>query len=198
MNRVPDNHLPPPTFSKRRLPTETIEAKTVLYRMHRRGLGPVYFGRSGDYRFDSPDSSYGVLYAAATPEACFVETLLREPGKDYVAMEELEKREITELMTSTEIRVARLHGPGLKRIGMTAAAVSGDYAIAQAWSQAIHGHPDAVAGISYRSVRDNDLICYAFFEGKTSSVFQEKRSGKPIDDHPWLGQILDRYGVGLG
>ncbi len=165
--------------------------------MHHEDFGAVYFGGSGGYRFDSPDGSYGVLYAAAEPEACFIETLLREPGKDYVAESELATRKISELIVSTGLTLAEMHGPGLKRAGATALSVSGDYAVSQAWSKAIHGHPAAVAGLSYRSVRDNDLICYAFFEGRASGAFREGAFLRPTDDPHWLGQTLDRYDVAL-
>lgn len=166
--------------------------------MHRHGDAAVHFGRSGANRFDSPDGAYGVLYAADSPDACFIETLLREPGKDYVAEDEVRARRITEIEIRRDLTLARMHGPGLFRAGASAAAVTGDHAIAQQWSHAIHRHPAKLDGLSYRSARDNALVCYAMFDRAGRTSFRAAQF-MTLTRHPALfARILDRYDVALG
>jgi hypothetical protein len=197
-NMAPSDGLPPDVFSERKIPVEGLTAGVTLYRMHGNSHGPVYFGKSGDYRFDSPDRSYGVLYAAGTTAGCFVETLLREPGKDYVSESEISIRRITEIKIVANLSLAQLHGSGLYKMGATAASVSGDYSVSQAWSKAIHAHPQNLDGIAYRSVRDNSLVCYALFDRIPNSNLRKGRS-MTLTQHPRIfGEILDRYDVALG
>jgi hypothetical protein len=68
-------------------------------------------------------------------------TLLRELDREEVsARGDLEPRSL-----------ARMHGPGLRRMKATAAVVQGRYEITWAWSRAIHTHPSRVDAIGYRA-----------------------------------------------
>jgi hypothetical protein len=65
------------------LPTQnplifTLHKGDVLYRHHQSVHNPIFFGTTGNYRFDDPDcpasGAFGVLYAGADPECCLLES----------------------------------------------------------------------------------------------------------------------------
>src|SRR4051812_32968077 len=76
------------------LPIIELPAVTRLYRIHRDGYHPVYFTprRPPVYRFDDPDGEFGTLYLSDALEACFVETLLRNPRLRLIARAEIDMR----------------------------------------------------------------------------------------------------------
>ncbi len=52
-NRKPGQHPPPPSdLSQRELPIKTFTAETIFCRVHKAQHDPIYFGNSGDNRFD--------------------------------------------------------------------------------------------------------------------------------------------------
>jgi hypothetical protein len=50
----------------------TLHAGAVIYRHHQKVHDPLFFGSTGNYRFDDPDYGspdyFGVLYAGEDPE----------------------------------------------------------------------------------------------------------------------------------
>lgn len=56
---------PPASLRDRELPI--VSHAAPLLRIHRAGFDPIYFGRSGDARFDAPGGEYGVLAARPSP-----------------------------------------------------------------------------------------------------------------------------------
>jgi RES domain len=62
----------------------------ILCRLHARGKNPLFFGRTGGNRFDSPDRSYGVLYAGRDEYCSFIETFGQTTGIRTVTATALE------------------------------------------------------------------------------------------------------------
>ena len=58
-----------------------LDEGALIERLFSIGFDPIYFDRSKRGRLNAPDSSYGVLYAAAETRGAFAETFLREPGR---------------------------------------------------------------------------------------------------------------------
>jgi hypothetical protein len=121
---------------------------------------------------------------------------LREVGATLVPVSRLAERSATELVVTTELRLVALHGPGLARVGATAAVSSGIYEISQPWSRAIHSHPANVDGIVYRSNHDNGELCVALFDRCRDRLRPESRTGL-MADRAVLAELLDRYRIGL-
>lgn len=71
----------PPADLDRRLP-ELVElpAGEEIHRFYAARWEPLFFDRSSQGRFNAPDASYGVLYAARETSGAFAETFLRAPG----------------------------------------------------------------------------------------------------------------------
>jgi hypothetical protein len=81
---------------------------TPLFRMHRDGNGPSYFGNSGAMRFDPPPTHlnvFGTCYVAETDVACALEVLgdLRP-----IPQHEIDIRRITEFEVVRPLRLANL------------------------------------------------------------------------------------------
>jgi len=196
--RLPDlGRLPTIGFARRELPVETVTAGTRLVRLHVSDFSPLFFGSTGNNRFDDPDKGYGVCYLARTVEGAFAETCLRAVGARFVALGFLEARSFSEIEVTEPLRLASLHGPGLARIGATAAVTSGPHRDAQDWSRALHDHPANPDGISYRSNHDNGEFCVALFERARNSL-SVATTQSVTNDTDRLARLLGRYDVGLG
>ena len=183
--------LPPPNLGARSLPVETLPTGTQVFRIHVSARHPRFFGRSGLWRFDSPDRSYGTLYAGRSPEVAFAETLLRGPGT-LVAESELAIRSLCRFSVMRPLRVMRLYGRDLIAVGANASVTSGSYACSQTWSRALHEHPARPDGILYRATRDNDELAIVVFE-RAREAIDNGTSTSLLADPVLLGRILDHY-----
>jgi hypothetical protein len=183
---------PPLDLGAKSLPLEILSPGAVIHRVHKTAKGAKFFGRSGDWRFDSPHGRYGTLYGGMTEQACFVETLLRGLN-GFVARSELEIRSFCRFTVVREIRLARLYGPFMSTIGATAAVSSNpDYSVCQRWSEALHSHGDAPDGIVYKSNYDNDELAIVLFD-RAANAIDNGVSTPIMSNIPLLGEILNRY-----
>src|SRR3546814_2308272 len=85
-----------------------INAGARLHRIHRKALDPVFFGPAGSTplaRFDAPDGSYKVLYAARALETAFGETMVRSPAIPYVLSSTVQSRVHSELVVTRTLRL---------------------------------------------------------------------------------------------
>jgi hypothetical protein len=177
-----------------------VPAGTVLHRIHRAALGPVFFGpgpgNPPTYRFDSASSRFGVLYLGLSRAGAVAETLLRNPQRLMVAMSDLTDRAATELTCRREMRVVKLHGSGLQAVGSDNAVSTGPYGPCGLWADALWDHPDQPDGIAYQSRHDSDEICLALFE-RPDLTF-DIRSTKPLTAllHE-IAAFLDAHGKSL-
>lgn len=160
-------------------------------------FGPIFYDASTEGRLNAPDATYGVLYCAEHRDGAFAETFLRRTSRNQLTLDLIMQRGMVTLVASAPLRLAALHGPGLARMGATAEITHGGkpYEAAQAWSQAIHGHPHQVDGIAYRARHDDQELCYAIFDRARSRLAESSREANLNQD--WFFRIADRYGVGL-
>jgi hypothetical protein len=187
--------FPPADLGTRSLPVDTFAPGEVFYRIHRTTLGAKFFGRTGQWRFDSPSLVFGTLYAATSAEIAFAETLLRGQST-LVSEDELRIRSLCRFTLVKPLRLVKLHGPSMVSIGASAAVTSGSYGLSQAWAQALHDHGDLPDGILYRSTTDNDRVAVAIFE-RADGALGHGASTPLLDDPVRLGAMLDRYGASL-
>lgn len=187
---------PPHDFDRRKITTVTIGRRRLLYRIHRRDRHPLHYSRTGANRFDAPNKDYGVCYLGLSARAAFAETFLRRPSETLIDWVDVTARAVTTLRVVDTLRPARLYGPGLSRMGATAAVTHGPHHAAQAWSAAMRAHSDRPDGVAYRARHDDDERCLALFERRKSPF--ELVSTTPLADNlKVLGALLDHYGVGL-
>lgn len=196
--KAPEPPPAPPADLARRMPLEIVLAPGE--RMHRffsAGHDPIYFDRGQDGRLNAPGGGYGVLYAARSPRGAFAETFLRNPGSTLLPTDLLARKAYVALHIGRPLKLVRMAGPGLARIGATAEVVHGGkpYGVAQAWSQALHRHPASYDGIAYNARHDDEALCYAIFDRAADAIGEAERR---LDlDADWFWEIAEPYGVGL-
>ena len=166
---------PPPTWlARRKLPITVLRSGTVLHRIHRASLDPVFFGPGPGvpptYRFDSATGRFGVLYVGTSRAGAVAETLLRNPQRLTVSMSDITVRAASELTSSRALRVVRLHGSGLQRLGTDNSISTGPYEPCGLWSDALWEHPDKPDGIAYQSRHNSAELCLALFERPATAL----------------------------
>jgi hypothetical protein len=175
----------------------------VLYRHHQSIHDPIFFGMTGRYRFDDPDcpsaGSFGVLYAGADPECCFLESCGSTTGVPAVSGAYLDARQIARMELTEDLRFIDLvESGGLTSIGADGRLVTGSYKIAQQWSAALKKHPTKPDGIRYRSRHAPERIAYAIYS-RSSGTFLVSSMGSfmdPANEHLFK-TILKTYKVAL-
>ena len=200
MTDKPEEHPEPHSDLPTRSPLiYNLEEETVIYRLHRADRDPIFFGRTGDNRFDAPDGSYGVLYAGEDEYCCFIETCGQVTGVPSVSGAYLDHRNLAEItVTQTMSLIDLWASAGLARIGADGRLMDGSHAVAQRWSAALRKHPTNPAGLLYRARHDPAKLAFAIFEC-SAVVFQVTSRGSLRDPSnlKLLGEILDHYQFGL-
>lgn len=149
-----------------------INAGARLHRIHRKALDPVFFGPAGSTplaRFDAPDGSYKVLYAARALETAFGETMVRSPAIPYVLSSTVQSRVHSELVVTRTLRLYPLVDAGVSKLGLSFTDLHGD-AYAKTWEASGNIHATTSAdGILYTSRFDNQP-CVALFDRSADAI----------------------------
>ena len=177
----------------------TLHQGEVLYRHHQSVHDPIFFGTTGNYRFDDPDCpaprSFGVLYAGADPECCLLESCGSTTGIPAVSGAYLDARQIARMELTEELRFVDLVEPGgLTSIGADGRLATGSYKVAQQWSAALKKHPTKPDGILYRSRHTPERIAYAIYT-RSPATFSVTSMGAFTDpaNEALLKGILKTY-----
>ncbi|WP_188826315.1 RES family NAD+ phosphorylase [Brucella endophytica] len=192
--------LPPAWLHTRPLPVDVLPAGTILHRVHRSKLSPVFFGPGKGNppvnRFDSESGRFGVLYLGLSRDGALAETILRNPQRLMIAASEFTSRAAAELSVRRELRVVRMHGNGLQALGTDNAISTGPYEPCGRWVDALWDHPDMPDGLAYQSRHDPGEICIALFErpNLTITVQGTKPLTAMLND---VATLLDRYGKSI-
>jgi len=171
----------------------------ILSRLHNRGISPLFFGRTGGNRFDSPDRSYGVLYAGLDEYCSFIETYGQTTGIQTVTSTALEGRHLAHLELLRPMKLIDLsNSGGLARVGADSRLFSGSHAVAQRWSAAFREHAIKPDGILYPARHDAARNACAIYEC-LPSVFKLHAKGSLLEHQhvALLGAILDCYGFAI-
>jgi hypothetical protein len=195
-----EHHFPPDLaeFSQITLPIRSIPANEPLIRVHSASRNAIYFGRSGNSRFDAPAGEYGGLYLAINAYGAFRETVLRLTTIKVVEIKELVKKALSIITIDRDLQLVDLTGMGLAHIGADARLTTGSYQVSQQWSLTLWKHPDRVDGIYYRSRLDPSQFCILLFEDRlTDNQLVEKKIASSLIDYPELPEILNSYQYGL-
>ena len=190
-------HTQPPSVQQ--VPAiEQLPSGTTLYRVHRfphkvSEFNPTPASPYAGGRFDSQDGKYAHLYAGQSEAAAIAETLLRglpsnRKGR-FLPKARLKDRILSELRTTLDLELVRLHGDGLLRIG----AVPGltkcearDYPYTRRWAQAIRSWAPTACGFVWRSRYRDDLLSCVFFSDRTPGAAFLDGPGNRIDRGPGL------------
>ncbi|WP_266064766.1 RES family NAD+ phosphorylase [Brucella intermedia] len=192
--------LPPAWLATKPLPVDVLPAGTILHRVHRSILPPVFFGpgdgNSPINRFDSASSRFGVLYVGLSRAGALAETILRNPQRLMVAASDILSRSATELSVQRDLRIVRMHGTGLQTVGTDNAISTGPYEPCGQWTDALWDHPDQPDGLAYQSRHDPNEICIALFERSDLAMVVHQTT--PLTAMPKvIAELLNRYGKSI-
>jgi len=186
------------------LPTQnplifTLYKGEVIYRHHQTVHNPIFFGTTGNYRFDDPDcpapGSFGVLYAGADPECCLLESCGSTTGVPAVSGAYLDARQIARMELTEDLRFIDLvESGGLTSIGADGRLATGSYKVAQQWSAALRKHPAKPDGIRYRSRHAPERIAFAIYS-RSPATFSVTSMGSFTDpaNEALFKRILKTY-----
>jgi hypothetical protein len=173
-----------------------IDAGVRVHRIHRAEHSPIFFGPVGDTpqsRFDSPDGSYKVLYAARMLEMAFGETLVRTPETPYILSSGIEARVRSELETTRALRLYPLIDAGVSAHGLSFTDLHGVNYL-RCWEVSAEIHATTVAdGILYTSRFDNHR-CVALFDRAADAIAETTK--KPIAIGAAQATVLARHHYG--
>ena len=183
------------------LPTIMVRQGTPWWRVHSAAHGPVWFGpapgRGPRNRFDAPNREYRVCYLGDSPEVSIAETIIRQPHTRLVSRTVLEASIASRFPISRELKLVRLHGPGLLRLGIGADVAHGyPYDQCQQLALELWQHGDAVDGIEYLSRWDNDRFCFALFDRAADALGAPDHT-LSLADPRRTSPILHRYRIGI-
>jgi hypothetical protein len=203
MSDKPGDHpLPHAELDQRHPLVITLSAGKIIFRIHPVGYGAVFFGKTGNYRYDAPDcpnGSFGVMYAGEDLDCCFIESFGQTTGIPAVSGAYLETRGFAEMQLQRDLRLADLAESGsLSHIGADGRLLTGPYRISQQWSAALKKHPTKPDGLRYRSRRDPAKIAFAIFDCPTNT-FKVTERGSLMDtaNRLELNRLLKLYDVDL-
>jgi hypothetical protein len=137
---------PPPAAGLGRVPEARLRIGATLERIHLSKLGPIFFGKRKAYRFDDPETEYGVLYAGLDAHCAFIETFGRVPGSEGIVLRsDLAARSISTLIAARELKLADLRGHHLAQLRIDSKIFSyTDYDVTQRWSRAFFEHAQSL------------------------------------------------------
>jgi hypothetical protein len=196
-NSNPSPHPEPPVdLASWNLPL--IEINEPLFRIHQTQHSPLYYGSSGNNRFDAPNGEYGVMYAAADANGAFIETFGSATGIRVVALSDLLSRSISELTCLKPLTLVDLTGAGLARLRADNRLCDGEHALAQRWALSLWKHQKQVDGIYYRARHDPSRYCAAIFDrARDKLVISKQLALNNNDCKSTLADILNTYEFGL-
>jgi len=194
---------PPADIASRSLPLVHRAVGTRYTRIHRAVDRPVWFGwdaatkqfRVPTHRFDAPDRSYGVLYAATTRDGSFAEAIGRKP-RTFRSNDELAALAVTTLALHRDLRLVDLHGgEAVGALGATGVIGVGPQSLARRWSKALHAHPERADGIEYRCRHNSDEIAVALFDRIGAACLEAVGTVSLVSDLVWLAAMRAKHQI---
>lgn len=135
-----------------------------------------------------------IMYAADTEDAAIAETLLHDIPVDggLLPYDQYATKVLVRLNVEQELRLAVLHGTGLRRLKVTAGELTSSpassYATTVRWAQA--AHDSGFDGLVWMSRQCNDTKAYVFFGDRCAQGFSQDPSHARIFASPadqiWL------------
>jgi RES domain len=191
---------PPTQLAQINLPLGQVSS-TWFRLSPKRYPSPIFWGRQGRYRFDSPGARWGVSYLASSIVAAFQEVF----GDKIWHSSPLDWTEISGLnvwcvVIPSEFRGLELFGENLSVIHARLQSFVASYPKSQRWAAALMNHPVDLDGLIYLGRRCG-LPCLAMF-GDTGSPPPYQQDLKitrlgPLSAWDEFWPMLDRLGVRL-
>lgn len=160
------------------LPARTLPAGELLQHVSRQRYAgtPLYFGRSGENRYDDREGRYGVLYLAFELDTGLMETVFRDHQwhrrvRRSVTLSEVRARMVRLVGLLQPLHLADFTAPGAMAaaLGLNLTQLtSRHYLHTQRASARVHADHDATGprfdGLLYPSRNNHPGVCVAVFE----------------------------------
>jgi hypothetical protein len=194
---------PPRNFDLLSLIVDDVEPSTLLRMASRDPASHCRFRREARYRFDSPDRSFGVMYAAFDLATAFAETVLRDKSMhlDDVILDyqDLESRMVVELKRGPDnrpLRLIKLYDEGLAAAHTDNQISARDhYPTTQRWAQIFHAHSIAADGIVYMSRYMGARKSVALFDRCGAAV--AAGSATPLLEHRDFAGVVEMFDLAI-
>lgn len=110
---------------------------------------PLFWSRTGKYRFDSPNAKWGVCYAGETIASAFQEVYSDEIRKGDVDYNSVANYRVWKITVPDTMRTIELAGPTLTHIRASIQSFTGRYSLSQEWGRALMLNKDDLDGLIY-------------------------------------------------
>jgi hypothetical protein len=109
---------------------------------------------------------------------------------------DLEERWVVRFKGPEKFRLAVFRGASLKKPGADGrVSTVVPYEVPQAWSKALHGHPEQVNGLVYQSRHLNTEPAVVLFEDRCSEKLETAPVYKNFLDYPQALRLLQTFNV---
>ena len=194
---------PPRNFDLLSLVIEDVEPSTLLRMAARDPASHCRFRREARYRFDSPDRSFGVMYAAFDLATAFAETVLRDKSMhlDDVILDyhDLESRVVIELKRGPDnrlLRLIKLYDEGLAAAHTDNQISARDhYPTTQRWAQIFHAHSITADGMVYMSRYMGARKSVALFDRCSAAV--AAGDATPLLEHREFASVVTMFDLAI-
>lgn len=118
----------------------------------------LFFGRTGNNRWDSFKKEFGVLYTGENMSSAVAETFGHElpdsyePNDDFkfISVTELKENKVLEIMPNRNLLLAMFTEEGIPFLNLDGSILTTqDYTVTQAWTDYLHGFHPELDGIYY-------------------------------------------------
>lgn len=186
---------------------EVLKADSTLIRVYQRRLGPLGFNRGDTVsRFRPIRNASGAIvptaYGAHDHETAIAEAVLRgvsalrrgSPRRRLYRLE-VDGLDMARLRTTKPLRLVRMHGLGLTRLGLLREHVidspESGYDYTAAWAQALYGHPSRPHGLVWTSRQNDTSRAFILWGGTRVGPEWLQLEGDPmaLDREPGLDLI---------
>ncbi len=194
---------PPRNFQLLAPITEDVEPTALVRMAGRDPASHCRFRREARFRFDSPDRSFGVMYAAFDLATAFAETVLRDRPmhSDDLILDyhELESRVVIELKRGPDnrpLRLIKLYDEGLAAAHTDNQISARDhYPTTQRWAQMFHEHPLAADGMVYMSRYMGARKSVALFDRCAAAVAAGPAT--PLLEHREFAGLVELFDLAI-
>ena len=194
---------PPRNFHLLSLIVEDVEPSTLVRMASRDPASHCRFRREARFRFDSPDRSFGVMYAAFDLATAFAETVLRDKPIRSVDVildhHDLESRSVITLKRGTDnrpLRLIKLYDEGLAAAHTDNQISERDhYPTTQRWAQIFHAHSITADGIVYMSRYLGACKSVALFDRCSAAV--AAGDATPLLAHPEFASVVAMFDLAI-
>jgi hypothetical protein len=158
------------------LPPHVLQASTYYRLVDLKFPSPLYWSKTGYYRFDSPTARWGVCYTAQSIASVLQERIGDAVRKGDVDYNDLSAWIVWSITVPPDLQTIELAGATLTRIRATVQSFVSRYSLSQEWARELMNHPANFDGLVYLGRRCGKNCLALFGDTAAPRPYQEKLS----------------------